>query len=151
MTALNTQPGTVARGLRRAFRPLAEGGRLTARARRRHALRPRLDALEERTLLSTVTWINPSGGDWDTPSNWSSGALPGPSDDVVINQPDITVTHNGGNDSVNSITSQDPITLNGGTLGVAAASTISGLLTLGFGGITLSGGGTVDAFGGITW
>jgi hypothetical protein len=38
--------------------------------------------LEERTLLSTVTWINANGGDWDTPSNWSTDALPSPSDDV---------------------------------------------------------------------
>jgi hypothetical protein len=42
--------------------------------------------LEERTVLSTITWVSSSGGDWDTPSNWSSSpALPGPSDDVVIN------------------------------------------------------------------
>ena len=36
-------------------------------------------------MLATVTWMNPAGGDWDTPSNWSTFALPGPGDDVVVN------------------------------------------------------------------
>src|SRR5262249_46962136 len=70
--------------------------------------------------------------------------------------------------SVNSITSQDPIALTGGTLSIASASTINsdltvssatlnvtgdlavnGLLTL-QGGTTLSGTGTVDAEGGLS-
>jgi len=33
-------------------------------------------------------------GDWNNVTNWSSGALPGPNDDVVIDRPGaITVTH----------------------------------------------------------
>ena len=96
----------------------------------RRGFQPALSRLEDRTLLSTVTWINPSGGDWDTPSNWSTDALPGPSDDVVINQPGITVTHDGGTDSVNCVTSQDPIALNSGTLSIASASTINNSLTI---------------------
>jgi hypothetical protein len=128
--------------------------------------------LEERTLLSTVTWINASGGDWDTPSNWSTDALPGPSDDVVINMPGITVTHGGASDSVNSINSQASIALTVGTLSIASASTINGdldisgatlnvtgdLVVNGFltldgtilNGTTLSGPGTVDAGGGLS-
>jgi hypothetical protein len=43
-----------------------------------------LEPLEERRLLATVTWTNPAGGDWDTTGNWSTGALPGSADDVVI-------------------------------------------------------------------
>jgi hypothetical protein len=31
--------------------------------------RPRVEVLEERTMLSTVKWINPASGDWDTASN----------------------------------------------------------------------------------
>jgi hypothetical protein len=123
----------------------------TARPRR-HALRPRLDALEERTLLSTVSWINPSGGDWDTPSNWTTGALPGPSDDVIINQPGITVTHNGGSDSVNSLTissSNSALGLSNGSLAFATTSSIAGLLSI-VGG-TLSTAGTLSVTGSMSW
>src|SRR5207253_1704917 len=58
--------------------------------------RPEVLRLEDRTLPSTVTWINPGSGDWNTASNWSSGAVPGAADDVVINVPGITVTHGAG-------------------------------------------------------
>src|SRR5215471_15143497 len=98
---------------------------------RRRLFRPAVSRLEERTLLSTVSWINPNSGDWSDPANWSTGSLPGPSDDVVIDQPSITVTHNAGTDSVNSITSQDSIALNGGKLTIASALTIYGDLSLG--------------------
>ena len=32
-----------------------------------------LELLEERDLLSTVTWVNPGSGNWNTPANWSTG------------------------------------------------------------------------------
>jgi len=32
-----------------------------------------------------ITWINAGGGNWTTPANWSTGTLPGPADDAVIN------------------------------------------------------------------
>ena len=55
MTPSNTNPGTAARGLRRAS-PASASGLLTARARRRSAdrvrARPRLEGLEDRCLLS---------------------------------------------------------------------------------------------------
>ena len=42
---------------------------------------------------ATVSWIGGSG-DWNTPANWSTGALPGPNDAVMIGtEPNITVTH----------------------------------------------------------
>lgn len=53
-----------------------------------------LIALEDRTLLSSVQWLNPAGGGWDTGSNWSTGSLPGGGDNVTIDlSPGITVTH----------------------------------------------------------
>ena len=46
----------------------------SAKARRGPpSFRPMPKRLEDRKLLATVTWINPGGGDWDTPSNWSTG------------------------------------------------------------------------------
>jgi hypothetical protein len=97
----------------------------------RSSFKPTLEALEERALLSTVSWINPSGGDWDTPSNWSSNAVPGANDAVVINLPGAIVTHSANiADSVYSLTSQDALVLSGGSLSLAAASTINNNFTL---------------------
>ena len=147
---------------------------------RRRGFRPSLSRLEDRTLLATMLWINPAGGVWDTASNWVNSAnpsdqhVPTGSDNAVIDLPDITVTHDSGTDAVNSITSQDPIVLNGGTLTIASASTINSNLTVFFNSMTdtgatlgvngtlavnglftlgpnstLTGSGTVDAYGGL--
>ena len=112
----------------------------------RRGFRPALSQLEDRTLLATMDWINSAGGDWDTASNWVNSAnpsdqhVPTASDNAVIGLSNITVTHNSGTDSVNSITSQAPIALNGGTLTIASASTIDSNLTVAFNSLTSSGG-----------
>ena len=80
----------------------------------------------------TVYWTGGSG-DWNDPSHWSTGAVPGPDDDVVIGVPGpVTVTISGGGPRVRSIRSQDDLTIGGGasltvTLG---ASTVAGALTV---------------------
>ena len=67
----------------------------------------------------TVSWVGQSG-DWSTATNWSTGSLPGPSDDVVIPAgSSITVTHSTGSDTVNSIVCHQPFTLSGGSLSVS--------------------------------
>ncbi|HXP60111.1 MAG TPA: hypothetical protein VN829_06440, partial [Dongiaceae bacterium] len=82
---------------------------------------------------ATVTWTGGSG-DWSAPANWSSGALPGTNDDVVIGPgPAITVTHSSGSDAVSSIQSQQAFVLSGGSLAVSASFQANG-------GLTLSGG-----------
>ena len=40
--------------------------------------------VEERTLLSTIPWAADVSGDWDNPSMWTGGVVPGPSDDAVV-------------------------------------------------------------------
>ncbi len=118
--------------------------------RRTH--RPVVSQLEDRALLSTVTWISSSGGDWDTPSNWSTGAVPGPSDDVVINTPGLTVTVSG-SDSADSLTSQAAISVNNGSLTLSSASEIGGDLTIYYGmlagasSLQVSGLLTISSFG----
>jgi hypothetical protein len=86
-------------------------------------IRPSLEQLEDRTLLSTISWINPAGGDWDTASNWMDdqgvNRLPDSSDNAVINQPgSITITHGQGIDSINSLQSNQSLVVSGGTLAV---------------------------------
>ncbi|HEV8060442.1 MAG TPA: CARDB domain-containing protein, partial [Gemmataceae bacterium] len=98
------------------------------------------ELLEQRITPTTVTWINPAGGNWDTGANWSGGAVPGASDDVVIDVGgNVTITHSSNvTDSVNSITASDPVTLSGGTLTVAATFSDSS-------NVTLSGGTLANA------
>ncbi len=97
---------------------------------RRHRLT--FEVLEQRRLL-TVTWTNLAGGDWDTKANWSSGAVPGSSDDVTIpalNAGAIVTHSQNTTDAVNSISAAAPITLSAGTLNVAAAFSDSSRITL---------------------
>ena len=79
---------------------------------------------------ATVTWIGGSG-DWNTVTNWSTGALPGTGDDVVIGSgPAITVTYSSGSQVVNSIQSQQAFVLSGGVLTVSSTFQGSNALTL---------------------
>jgi hypothetical protein len=111
--------------------------------------RPTLEQLEDRTLPS-VLWTNPAGGDWDTPGNWSTGNVPGASDDVVINTGGITVTHTTGNtDVVHSLTSQADLSLSAGSLSLSGASSIGSTLTISGG--TLTGAGDLTVTGLLTW
>ncbi len=104
---------------------------------RNRAQRLNLESLEDRALPSTVTWINPGSGNWDVPANWSTGSLPGPADDVVINTvaaATITV-HSGDSIAIQSLNSaaSDPFTMTGGQFFFTANSQIGG-------GMSLSGG-----------
>jgi hypothetical protein len=112
---------------------------------------PRLEALELRNLPSTVTWINPAGGDWDKASNWSTGSLPTAADDVQINTPGITITHSSlRNDSVHSLTSQAALNVTAGQLYLGSASTLFSTLALSSFG-TITGPGTLTIKGLFTW
>ena len=52
-------------------------------------------------IVNTIWWIGGSG-DWSNPANWSEGRLPGPEDDVLIDDPnsELTVTHSNGSHAV---------------------------------------------------
>lgn len=44
----------------------------------------------------TVSWADPSDGDWNTPGNWDTGLVPGEFDDVcIVAEGNYTVTLNG--------------------------------------------------------
>jgi hypothetical protein len=68
-----------------------------------------LETLEPRRVLSSVSWTG--GGDghsWGDTANWSSGALPGATDDVTISVAGpLTITHASGSDSIRSIIESD--------------------------------------------
>src|SRR5437660_3267575 len=71
-----------------------------------------LEQLEDRTLLS-ISWADAAGGDWNTAGNWSGGALPGASDDVIIKVAgNVTITHSKSiTDIVKSIDASDSLVI----------------------------------------
>ncbi len=114
---------------------------MSTKRRKGRLCKPLFEALEDRQLLSTIDWVSTSSGSWDVGSNWSTGTVPGPNDDVVIAvsgaTPTITIGSNV--ESVQSITSSDPLVISGGGLTVTADSTISGGLDMTGGTLTASG------------
>src|SRR5437764_594560 len=91
------------------------------------ALRPAIESLEKRILLTNVSWDG--GGDgttWRDRLNWSNDAVPTINDDVVIDSglsPFVRIS--GGNQSVNSLTTNEILQVgSGGNLSVASTATI---------------------------
>jgi hypothetical protein len=93
------------------------------------------------------------------PSNWNTGAVPGPSDDAVIPFTGITVTHSTGSDLIHSLTSQGVFVLSGGSLSVAATVLVDNTFTLSGGtlanatvevGTTITAAGTTATLSGVT-
>jgi hypothetical protein len=113
--------------------------------------RPHLEVLEDRTLPAQVFWTNAAGGDWDTASNWSTGATPGSADDVIIDVPSgVTVTHSQNiADTVQSLVSQANLAVSFGSLTVTSDTTDAADLTLSGG--TLASGGTWTVSGMLNW
>jgi fibronectin-binding autotransporter adhesin len=108
--------------------------------------RPRLEILEDRTLLAAVSWVAPVSGFWDVGSNWSTGQVPGSGDDVAINQPGVTVTVRDA-EAVHSVSANDPLALNAGSLTLASSSQLNSGLTVAVGAtLTSNGTTTVNSF-----
>ena len=123
------------------------------------------------TCTGSICWDG-GGGDffWANALNWSTDALPGVADDVVIDfggltvdLDDVGVTH-----TISSLFSNDNLTLTDGTLSISNVATINGDLTLAGGNLdgaadvtltgltswpnaasTIAGGGTLFATGGL--
>ena len=92
---------------------------------------------------NSVSWINPSGGDWDDPSNWSDDTVPTAGNDVSISiAVSNPITHSSAvADAVSSLTSSDPIMLLAGSLTIGTTADLSASMTLDGGEID---GGTIN-------
>jgi hypothetical protein len=75
---------------------------------------PRIEAMEPRTLLSAVSWTGAAGdNNWDTAANWNTNSVPGTGADVSINIAANVVHSSNVTDSINSLTSTEPLTISG--------------------------------------
>ena len=101
---------------------------------------PRVEILEPRLLLSSVSWIAPTGGDWGVGANWSTGTVPGSGDTAIITSlnPGAQVTYNTGSSTVAAVQASSPLEITGGTLTVTGATQITGTT------LTLDGGTLAD-------
>ncbi|MBL8484108.1 MAG: hypothetical protein JNJ60_18065, partial [Rhodocyclaceae bacterium] len=109
----------------------------------------------------TTRWSSSSTGDWGLASNWSRG-LPGPNTDVVINAlggpPVVHVTS--GTQSAHSLTTDVPLSVEGGSLAIVSTASLGGGVTLSGGTLDLGGasslsslnlsGGTLTGAGAVT-
>ncbi len=107
-------------------------------AHKRTALR--FEQLESRRMLAAIVWSKSVGGSWSDPNNWDLHRVPALTDDVVI--PDLagnqTIAITGGTNSANKINSAETLSLQKGTLQVAATLDSAAGITLAGG--TLRGG-----------
>ena len=89
----------------------------------------RVESLEERVLLSTVTWVAKGSGNWNIAANWSTGAVPQAGASVVINKSSSVTVTLPASTSIGSL-SLTAATLNitGGTLTVSGAVSNAGTL-----------------------
>ena len=98
--------------------------------RRQRAIRqrciPTVEMLEPHVLLSTVTWTNSSGGNWNVGTNWSGGSVPGSGDTAVITglSSGAQVTYSSGSSTVAAIQASSPLDITGGTLAVSGSTEI---------------------------
>ena len=98
-------------------------------------------------MLAAVSWTGLGDQiNWADPNNWSTQAVPGPSDDVTISiAGNPTIQLSSGTQSINSLVNTNLVELSGGTLQVATTAQIGANLMLAGGTIL---GGTFTETGG---
>jgi hypothetical protein len=122
--------------------------RIHSQDRSRHSgAMARFESLEARRLLALVTWDGGGNGtDWSDANNWSTNAVPGAADDVIITVPaSLPAIHvrNGTTASIRSLQSAEPIIVGANSrLQVATASRSTSLTWLRDGGELRITGGT---------
>ena len=98
----------------------------------------------------TTTFDGGAGtSSWHDAANWSTDAVPGPSDHVCI--PNVPVNYSAGDTSILSLQSQGTLELTGGSLSLTDATNASTTVTLTQSGGTLAGAGTLTVSGGFEW
>ncbi|MFO0901979.1 MAG: RHS repeat-associated core domain-containing protein [Pirellulales bacterium] len=94
------------------------------------------DSISDSLPAPSVYWISSTGGDWHDPANWSTGVVPGPEDDVLIEIPgvDAEIVVGWPPTSVHRLYSFEKLTIDTGTLTLSGDSQLSQTLTTRLGG-----------------
>ena len=120
--------------------------------RSRRFRRLQVERLEDRLALAAIAWDGGPAGSgtlWHDPVNWVGDSLPGPLDDATIGAAFSGVTIVANQDvTAGSLSSAAPIQISGGTISIASASAVNGLL---FGGGHLTGSGDLTVTGSFQW
>jgi len=125
-----------------------------ASKRTRHKARLALEQLENR-LVPTVSWTGGAGTlNWSDAANWSGHAVPSSADDAIVNVAVGGPIKISGTNAVHSLTDVSAsLTLQAGSLSLAAASSISQNLAIQGGTLTSSGslvvGGALSQSNGV--
>jgi hypothetical protein len=143
--------------LRQLFHNHARKSPLMARkGRRRYKGSPLiLEALEDRLVPDAVVWNVATSGNWNDANNWldqttNTAQVPTSADDVTINQSNITITVSD-SQAAHSLTTSltnDLVVQTGGSLTLAADSTLNGGLSLSG---SLTANGTLTLAGASSW
>ena len=113
-----------------------------------------IEPLEQRYLLTAVSWISNTDGFWDDEANWSTGQVPNSGDDVTIDRgvfnPTITVRDNR---FVNTLIDREAIIITSGTLQVNTSTQIDAAsVTLQEGaGLSLVASAGITSTGTLNW
>jgi fibronectin-binding autotransporter adhesin len=104
--------------------------------------------------MAQDTWLSTSGGDFATAADWSTGTVPGASDNALFTKTGSYTVTSEANETVNSVQMVQGVTLaiNGGTFQMTAGSgtgTDNGLISVN-GGNTLVVGGTLAGTGTVS-
>ena len=97
--------------------PQAESAEFMSAARR-------IDGAQEGAVGRILDRRSAGDNNWDTAANWSTDSVPGSADDVTIDIAANVVRSERASDAINSLTSTQPLTISGGSLSIAAASTV---------------------------
>ncbi len=98
----------------------------------------------------TITFDGGAGtSSWHDAANWTTDAVPGPSDHVCIGN--VPVNYSTGDTSILSLQSQGTLELTGGSLSLTDATNASTTVNLTQSGGTLGGAGTLTVSGSFDW
>ena len=106
------------------------------------------------TASTVVRWISSTGGDWSVGSNWSGGAVPTATDDVLIDMPTSSpITNAAATTQINSLISNQALVISGGLqvagtllcdgpISVVGGNIVTGGAAIYNGAVTVTAGGT---------